>query len=71
MTNAENELRRELRGLVVDRVRDDGDARLTIATKLAVPVESVDLLMKRPQWDMALVMRILDALEVAPRVVAL
>lgn len=69
MTRAEQQLKRDLRQLVVDHVEHHAGAAEKLAGELRVPVESVDVLMERPKWDLDLTLKLLDVLNVAPRVV--
>jgi len=59
----------ELRRVVVEHVEAHPDARAEVASSLGVPADSVDKLLKKPNWDVDLGLRLVDRFNIAFHVV--
>ena len=51
-----------IRGLVVERLESDPQARHVLSRWLGLPAESVDRLLSRDRWDLSLAMSVADYL---------
>lgn len=63
-----SKLERGIRGLVVERVESDPQAKQVLSTWLGLPTESVDRLLTRDRWDLSLAMSVADHLGLDLRV---
>ncbi len=60
--DAQAQLEHGIRDLVVRRTASDPTAKATLATRLRLPVESIERLLTRERWDLSLAISAADSL---------